>query len=527
MKRLIAIALSVVLAVSLFAGCSGGTSSTPTPAAAPKLKSVNIAIFADPGSLAPWKGASTAATVHPEIYESLFGIEKLGGELKPRIASGYKKINDLTYQVSLYKNVTDSAGNKITADDVVFSYEQASAQGNMKTFLGSFKSIKKIDDYTVEISLNDKTIGGFLNSVTFVYIVSQAAYKADKDGMANKPVATGPYVVKSYVPGSSITVVKNEKYWQSKELRSIYAGQNVDQIVYKVVSEPAQVVTGLQTGSLDYSDNVSMTDLKRFEAGGDIKNFTVQTADAALTQVLLFNTTKDRPTGSQALRQAINYAIDKNALIKGAYGGVGTVAKTYGNSVYGDYVKAWDTQDYFTYNVAKAKELIAKSGYSGQTLTIMTGPPTAHKMMAQIIQAQLGEVGIKSKIVSYDDSLFNNYINDPTQWDIMVTNKGSGDYVASTWRFSFDARMFKGATRGFLVDSKLQSLLEKCLDETTHTPENMDAFHQYLKEVCVGTGLLYSKYSYVYVNTIKSIVVNTQNMIIPGACTYADNFVSK
>jgi peptide/nickel transport system substrate-binding protein len=243
--------------------------------------------------------------------------------------------------------------------------------------------------------------------------------------------------------------------------------------------------------------------------------------------VLLFNCSKDRPTASQDLRQAINYAIDKNALIKGAYGGVGTVAKTYGNNVYGDYVKAWDTQDYYAFNAAKAKELIAKSGYKDQVLTIMTGPVAAHKTMAQIIQAQLTEVGVKSKIVSYEDSLFNNYINDPTQWDVMVTNKGSGDFVASTWRFSFDSRMFKGATRGFLVDPKLQSLLEKCLDESTHTAENMDAFHQYLKQVAVGTGLLYSKYGYVYVNTMKSLVINTKNMIIPGSCTYADNFVSK
>lgn len=525
-KKAIAVLLSFTLAATLFAGCSGTTSSTPTPAG-PKLKSVNVAIFADPGSLAPWKGASTAASAHPEIYETLFIIEKLGGELKPRIASAFKKMDDLTYQVSLYKNVADSAGNKITADDVVFSYEQATAQGNMATFIGSFKSIKKIDDYTVEIAIKDKTIGGFLNCVTWVNIVSKTAYTADKEGMANKPVATGPYVVKNYTPGSSITLVKNEKYWQSKELRSIYSGQNVDQIVYKVISEPSQVVTGLQTGSIDYSDNVSMTDLKRFQEGGDVKGFSVLTADAALTQVLLFNTTANRPTGSKELRQAINYAIDKNALIKGAYGGVGSVAKTYGNNVYGDYVKAWDTQDYFGYNAAKAKELVAKSGYSGKELVIMTGPVAAHKTMAQIIQAQLGEVGIKSKIVSYEDSLFNNYLNDPTQWDVMVTNKGSGDYVASTWRFSFDARMFKGATRGFLVDAKLQSLLEKCLDETTHTAENMDAFHQYLKDVAVGTGLLYSKYAYVHVNTMSKLIINTQNMIIPGSCTYADNFVSK
>ena len=361
-----------------------------------------------------------------------------------------------------------------------------------------------------------------MNTTTFVYIVDQEAYEADADGMANNPIATGPYKLSAWTPGSTVTLVKNDDYWQSADLACNYSQQNVDEIEYKIISEPSQISIALETGDIDFAADVAQSDLIYFNDGG----FTVLSLDAALSQIILFNCSEDAPTGSKELRQAIAYAIDSQALIDGAYNSVGSVCKTYGNSVYGDYLDKWDSEDYYDYSPEKAEELLAQSGYNGESIIIMTGMLSTHKMMAQIIQAYLSEVGITSEIVSYDDTLYSNYRWDPTQWHIQLTNKGSGDYVASTWRYSFDQSFFGGATQGFYTDEAMQELLVKCLDESSHTPENMDAFHQYMKDVLVGYGLLFSKDSYVFVDTMENVVINPQNAVVPGACTYSDSFES-
>jgi len=445
--------------------------------------------------------------------------------MKPCIASKYDKLDDFTYRISLYDNVYDSAGNHITANDVVFSYKTAKELGNAATYLNAYENIEYVDDYTVKLILNSKEVGGLLNTTTMIYIVSEKAYKEDPDGFASKPVGTGPYVLKSWTPGTTTVLVKNEKYWQAGDPHNAFAYQNCDEIEYHVYTETSQVPIAFETGEIDASANVATSDLYLFEDGGKNKGFKIYSRPAALSQVILFNSSPDSACQDQKLRQAICYAIDNQALIDGAYDGRGSVCKTYGNASYGDYLEKWDNEDYYDYNVDKAKECLAASNYNNETITIMaSNAMPAHVRMAQIVQSYLIEAGINAKIVNYDEALFQSYRFDSTQWDIQITNKGSGDYLASVWKYNYDQRLFGGKTQSLSPDEELQVLLEKCLNESTHNAEAMDAFHQYLKEKVYGYGLLYSFDYFVYVDTIDKIVVNSQNAIIAGSCEYSANF---
>ena len=533
-KKLMALLLVLSLMAMAFAGCSGsgtgnetknGNNDVANEDGGDDYLKINVCIPTDPGTLAPWAGATGVGkgVVYASLYETLFVLEELGGEMYPRIASGYEQLDEYTYRITLYENVYDSEGNHITADDVVFSYKTANEQGNMATFLSSYQDIAKVDDYTVDLTLNSTALGGLTNTTTYVYIVDQDAYEADPDGMANNPISTGPYKIQDWIPGSSVTLVKNKNYWQTPELTTTYSLQNVDEIEYKVITEASQMTIALQTGDVDFVADMAQADLEYF---GEGSGFKVLSEDAALTQSMLLNCSDVSPTSDKLLRQSICYAIDSQALVDGVMDGVGSVCMTYGSPVYGDYLEKWDNEDYYNYNPEKAKALLEQSSYNGETITIMSSMLSAHKMIAQIIQAYLLDVGINAEIVNYDDTLFSNYRWDPEQWDIQIANKGSGDYVASIWRYSFDQSFFGGQTQGFYTDDAMQDLLVKCLDEKTHNEENMDAFHKYLKDVCVGYGLIYGKSNYVYVDTIENMVVNPQNAIIPGACTYADDFVS-
>ena len=85
--------------------------------------------------------------------------------------------------------------------------------------------------------------------------------------------------------------------------------------------------------------------------------------------------------------------------------------------------------------------------------------------------------------------------------------------------------MYKGATVNFYADEKLQTLLTTSMDAKTHTPENIDACHQYLKDTCIGYGICYGVNYYVYVDTIKNVALDFKNCVPAGACEYSDAFI--
>ncbi len=483
---------------------------------------VNVGLDSDPATLAPWLGVGVQGrtAIVQMVYEPLFSQEEFGGDMVPVIASGYEQLDDLTFRITIREDVYDLEGNHITASDVVFSFNTAVEMGNMATYLASYEGIALVDEYTVDITITSTEIGAFINSIVNVDIVSQAAYEADSDRFVSDPVATGPYKVQSFTPGSGAVLVPNEDYWQGDTPTNLFGQQNADEIEFKVITEPSQVAIALETGEIDFAINVARSDLYLFE---DSDVFQIIKVPEKLTNVVLVNSGSESPCQDVNLRKAIFHAIDPQAIIDGVYGGEGDLVNTYGSSSYSDYVDAWDDEDYFAYDVDVAKDYLEMSSYNGETLVIMATPGDFTRV-SEIIQAYLTEVGINSEIVSYEMSLYNTYRFDPTQWDILPTNKGSGDYLANVWKYSYDARLFGGATQSFLADAQLQSLLEATLQVSTHTDEAMDAFHQYLKELATGRGLFRRYTSFVANADIDNVVINHMNVIFPGASTYSDDF---
>lgn len=282
MKRVMAVVLSGMMAASLAACGSGEGSSTITttaPAAAdaattapaveadtpapeaPGEKVVRIAASSDPGSLGTFDEGSSSGrwNVLSYTYETLLSLEP-DGSFGSMLAKSYKKLPEkstpthVVYEIELYDYIKDSAGNPITADDVVFSYEEClnNGSGNQHTALtGNMDSIEKTGDYTVELACNKEAAGAVERMMSRVHVVSKKAYEESGDCMRTQPVGTGAYLVESWVTGSSLTLVKNEDYWQKEELRGDFQKQNADRIEYYFVTEAAQTAIGLETGSYD------------------------------------------------------------------------------------------------------------------------------------------------------------------------------------------------------------------------------------------------------------------------------------
>jgi ABC-type transport system substrate-binding protein len=452
----------------------------------------------------------------------------MGAEWEPFIAKDVEKVDERTYRVTIFDYVYDSAGNHITASDVAWSYNTAMEMGNLRP-LGDIEPVTVLDDYTVEFVFKKALGVGDLESVLKECpIVSQAAYEASADGFATKPIATTAYVLTQYVPGSSLTFERRTDYWQSEEsLIPLINQANVQKIVLQIIPEPAQHAIALETGTAHISAFVAAADIPRFMEGGEsAEGFQVLKFQDNLTQNAKFNGSEGHPFTSKELRQAVAYAIDTTAMCQAVAPGACNPSHTMGNSNFGGYLTKWDNEPYYDYDLDKAKELLAAAGYEPGELTVslLVQSEARTGLMAQVIQAQLGDLGINVEINQVDPSVFNQLKDDPTAYDLMIDAAAGGSYIFSPWKLVYDQARYNGATSNFFVDDKLQGLLENCSTIEGFTPENLDAFYEYEKEQVYAYGLFSYDHLVVIADGILSVVRDTRGQIIPGACEYAPDF---
>jgi ABC-type transport system substrate-binding protein len=482
---------------------------------------IRVAIGADPANLAPFVGMSMGRiAVLKNIYEYLFEVDSMGGKAVPMLAKSVEKKDDKTYVVTLFDAITDSAGNKITAADVAWCYNTGMASGQMRP-LGSIASVKATGDSTAEFVFKDPLgIGDLEKLMTECPIVSQKAYEGSADKFATKPVTTHPYVLKEYVPGSSLTFDKRADYWQKDASQvTLFSHANVQTIVYQVITEPAQHAIALETGNADVSGSVTGDDVARFDK--NVK-FTVFKFQDNLAQYLAFNGTDGGPFTKKELRQAVAYAIDTTAMCQAVAPGACAPLHTLGNSNFGGYQTKWDKEPYYEFDLAKAKEKLAASGAKeGLTVKLLAQNDSKSGLIAQVMQASLAQIGITVKIDQQEPSVYNQSVLDPKSYDLLIDAAAGGDYIVSPWLLSYDQSKNNGTTGSFFKDDKMQALLTKTASLEGFTPENVDAFQQYQKDVLYAYGVLSFMNNVVSVKSVTKIIRDTRGQIVPGACEYA------
>lgn len=559
-KRTLALALTVsMIASALFTGCGAGAgkeaetaqtaadteqsgaeesvqqepeegsvaaADTQTAAAGGKADSVTVGILADPENMGPWSGMSMGRiAVLFTTYEYM--ITRENGVAYGVLAKNWEQSDAQTYQVELYDYIHDAKGNPLTAKDVVFSFESAIATKNYGK-LSVIDSVTAVDDYNVEFKFNKALeIGEFENVMLECAIVTQAAYEASPDQMATTPVGTSAYLVESYVPGSEIVMKDTGNYWQTDD--SLVHGtsvHNVGEIRFSVITEASQHTVALQTGAVDISNGVPDTDISKFGEGGEF-------SEGNAVGVVLDNLTYDVEynmsdssvfVNDENLRLALAYAIDKEGVNVGAFNGNGKAVKDFANATYTDYNPEWDSEGYYDYDVDKAKEYLAQSAYDGRTLRLEYINSGMSEMIAQLLQAYWGQIGVTVELIGYDQMMGQQEQYNKEGFDILVKTTGSTDYIVNQWKLCWDARDYReitGGTANFVVDEKLDELMQAALSTETYGPESIEAFHDYLVEKCYGYGVVQGPVNIVHSSKIANVALDIRKQILPGACSYA------
>ncbi|MFM7175109.1 MAG: ABC transporter substrate-binding protein, partial [Caldilinea sp.] len=392
------------------APATGGSQAAGEPVRGGILKA---AFSADPAGFDPVRGPSGMShVVIEQVYSTLMALDP-DATPYPELAESYEISEDgLTYTFKLRPNVTFHNGDPFTAEDVKFTFDRLRAPDSGYSYgaqVSTIESVNVLDPLTVEFKMTERT-GPFLIYVAFPgsSIVPKALVESGHDLNA-QPVGTGPFRFVSYEPRSMIRFERNETYFEAGK-------PYFDAMEYHIIADTTALNTALMTGVVNFSNEIPPKDWAALQANPDLKAVTLE--GSRYNWMLLNNTVE--PFTDARVRQAVSYALDREALVKGAFFGQAT-------PILGGVIPEWnwayagDVQfTTATGEPEKGKALLAEAGYPDgfeTSLTIASSFP-AQMAMAPIIQANLEQIGIRATIETMEVPRYWDEVWGPSNFNI-------------------------------------------------------------------------------------------------------------
>lgn len=371
----------------LIAG-SLAAASLSTPAFA--AKDVVLAVNSTFTTLDPYDANDTLSmAVTKSFYQGLFGFDK-DLKLVNVLADSYQVSKDgLTYTIKLKSGIKFHDGTDFNAAAVKANFDRVTNPDNKLKRYTLYNRIAKtdvVDAHTVKFTLKEP-FSPFINVLAHPsgVIISPAALQKYGKDIAFNPVGTGPFVFQEWKQTDYLKVKKFDGYWK-KGL------PKVDTLTWKPVVDNNTRATVLQTGEASFAYTLPPEQAEQLKQSPKVD---VVTSPSIIARYLSMNT-KQKPFDNVKVRQAVNYAINKEALAKVAFAGYAVPAEGVvpAGVEYAEKFGSWP------YDPAKAKQLLAEAGYPNGFETILWSAynhSTAQKVI-QFAQQQLAQVGIKVQI---------------------------------------------------------------------------------------------------------------------------------
>jgi peptide/nickel transport system substrate-binding protein len=355
------------------------------------------AVAADPFRLALGQDAvsldpiatsdNTSIWVQLLLFDTLVRPTPDATGLEPGLAESWEISDDgLAYTFRL-RDAAFSDGTPVTAEDVVYSLQRAQSEASRwRTFFKAITGLEALDEKTVVVRL-DKPFTPLLNNLALFSsaILPKAAIEDQGEAFFDQPVGTGPFVLEAWNRGQSLDLAANSNYWQ-------HGKPQLEEVELQVIPEGNSRVLKLQAGEIDAAIDIPLNQLERL---GSTQGVKAEVAEVFRSEFALMNT-KREPFDDIRVRQALNYAVDKEGLLQGLLFGTGSVAASpMPPMAYSDP----DLQPY-GYDPGKAKALLAEAGYGdGFSTTILVGSGNAlHRQLGQVLQSYFSAVGVTADI---------------------------------------------------------------------------------------------------------------------------------
>ncbi|MBO6540354.1 MAG: ABC transporter substrate-binding protein [Rhizobiaceae bacterium] len=372
-----------------------------------------IGQIAEPKSLDPH--AVTAVNdfrILVNVYDGLTRYKDGTLEVEPSLAESWEISDDgKTYTFKLRSGVTFHDGTPFNAEAVKFNFDRMLKEDHpyhdtgpfpLSFFFSSVQEVTAVDDMTVEFTLSE-SYAPFLSNLAYPtgLIVSPAAVMENGKDFGRNPVGTGAFKFEAWEANARVVVTRNEDYWDGAAPQ--------EALIFRPITDTNTRIAEMLSGGLDIMVEVPPDSLQQFR-GDDA--FQVYEQAGPHVWFLILNA-KEGPFADKKVRQAANYAINKQALVENILQGTAEVAAGPTPPAF-----AWaynESLEPYSYDPEKAKSLLQEAGYDGAELTFYVTEGGSGMLdpvaMGTAIQADLQAIGMPTKIETYEWNTFLGKVN--------------------------------------------------------------------------------------------------------------------
>jgi peptide/nickel transport system substrate-binding protein len=444
--------LTAVAALTL-----GGLIAVPigltSPVHAQRAKTLTIAQGFDPQTL--WPNGTTASdnlNAGGAIVESLLWTNPANGKNEGMLAEKWEQVSPTTMRLTLRGNVKFTNGEPLNADAVVHSFKvfmdpkQAPAYAN---YAAALDRVEKVDDLTVLVHTKHP-YPPFELMLTQVYITPPAYWASvGLEGFGQKPIGTGPFKLVEWVKDNRVVMERNTAYWGP-------GPSGIDRVIWRPVPDDTARVAGFVTGEYDLATNMPISAIDEINSQPDRK--VVETPSYRIFQLIQSSLEEhDSPLKDKRVRQALNYAVDKKAIIDNLF--AGRAFALNGQLLRKEQLGYDPSLKDYPYDPEKAKALLREAGHPNGIDIVFKFPSGRYaqdREVSEAIAGMLAKVGVRTKMTSLEPGEFLRQLRARELWPLAYLGLAPLDdpdfqlaQYRSTWRYSY----IRNATLDGLIDA--------------------------------------------------------------------------
>lgn len=545
MRKTLAMLLAVVMLMSLLAGCGNASEpKTETPAEGPKetqeivttnpvatgAKNGNVTMGPDSDkktmvvvqsksfeTLDPmFASGAVAARQRTLMWDTLWDLEMGASEEVGLCAKDWSFSEDkMTVYVEIWDCIHDSENNPIKASDFEFMYNKYLENKTLANLTG----VKATGEYTLEIGLKYAYYPGYLASAT-QQLVAMAEVAYDADRFRDDPITSGQYKCVAFTSGSSATFMQTYNWWGEGVVEPCaHRKANVDVCRFDVITENSQIETALSTGAIQASD-ITASIADDFAGNSDVA---IQLGYEAYPAVFMLNNAEGSIfEGNKALREAIAYALDYEALMLADTTGKGSVTNIFGNVSLAGYSEDFAKYSY-TYDPDKAVEKLAEAGYKPGELTLRY-VTNQNNTVGVVIQAYLQQIGINLEIVLADETQFltTRQQANLNEWDILFLEIVPKGFLTNMMVTMTDINAYSFGSYCGACDEELHNAIQAA--RYSQSPEDIDAAYAMLMDRLYYIPTWNDNAYCATYSKIESVVKDASLELIAQASIFADDY---